>query len=47
MTVGYMNDLLIINEVRKEKLASILELVVVQDLNKLNGFFFYFKIMDF
>ena len=38
MTVGYLFDLLIINEVRKEKLASSLELEVVHDLNKQNGF---------
>jgi len=38
MTVGYLLDLLIINEVRKEKLADTLELDVVHDLNKQNGF---------
>ena len=38
MTVGYLFDLLIINEVRKEKLASSLELEVVHDLDKQNGF---------
>ena len=38
MTVGYLFDLLIINEVRKEKLAKSLELEVVHDLDKQNGF---------
>lgn len=38
MTAGYLLDLLIINEVRKEKLANELELDVVRDLNKQNGF---------
>tara|TARA_R100001230_G_C5546975_1_gene75832 strand:+ start:10 stop:486 length:477 start_codon:yes stop_codon:yes gene_type:complete len=38
MTVGYLLDLLIINEVRKEKLADTLELDIVHDLNKQNGF---------
>ena len=38
MTVGYLFDLLIINEIRKEKLASSLELEVVHDLDKQNGF---------
>ena len=39
MTAGYLLDLLIINEVRKEKLANELELDVVRDLNKQNGFY--------
>lgn len=38
MTVGHLFDLLIINEVRKEKLANSLEADVVHDLNKQNGF---------
>ena len=38
MTVGYLLDLLIINEVRKEKLADTLDMDVVHDLNKQNGF---------
>ena len=38
MTVGYLLDLLIINEVRKEKLADTLEMDVLHDLNKQNGF---------
>jgi hypothetical protein len=38
MTAGYLLDLLIINEVRKEKMAKELELEVVHDLNKQNGF---------
>ena len=37
MTVGYLLDLLIINEVRKEKLAAKLEIDVKKDLNKQNG----------
>ena len=37
MTVGYLLDLLIINEVRKEKLATELEDDVKIDLNKQNG----------
>ena len=38
MTVGYLLDLLTINEVRKEKLAKSLDKEVVHDLNKQNGF---------
>jgi len=38
MTAGYLLDLLIINEVRKEKLAKSLEAEVFYDLNKQNGF---------
>ena len=38
MTVGYLLDLLIINEVRKEKLADSLEDNIVHDLDKQNGF---------
>ena len=38
MTVGYLLDLLIINEVRKEKLADTIDNDVVEDLNKQNGF---------
>ena len=38
MTVGYLLDLLIINEVRKEKLGKNLDRDVVDDLNKQNGF---------
>ena len=37
MTVGYLLDLLIINEVRKEKLAVKLDIDVKNDLNKQNG----------
>ena len=37
MTVGYLLDLLIINEVRKEKLAAKLDSDVKNDLNKQNG----------
>ena len=37
MTVGYLLDLLIINEVRKEKLAAKLDIDVKKDLNKQNG----------
>ena len=37
MTVGYLLDLLIINEVRKEKLAAELDENVKVDLNKQNG----------
>ena len=37
MTVGYLLDLLIINEVRKEKLAVKLDVDVKNDLNKQNG----------
>ena len=37
MTVGYLLDLLIINEVRKEKLATELNNDVKIDLNKQNG----------
>ena len=37
MTVGYLLDLLIINEVRKEKLAPKLDIDVKNDLNKQNG----------
>ena len=37
MTVGYLLDLLIINEVRKEKLAAQLDNDVKNDLNKQNG----------
>ena len=39
MTPGHLLDLLIINEVRKEKLASELEIEVKHDLNKQNGFY--------
>ena len=38
MTVGYLLDLLIINEVRKEKLAAELGDDVKIDLNKQNGY---------
>lgn len=38
MTAGYLLDLLIINEVRKEKLANELELEIKHDLDKQNGF---------
>ena len=38
MTVGYLLDLFIINEVRKEKLKDSLELDVKHDLDKQNGF---------
>ena len=37
MTVGYLLDLLNINEVRKEKLAAKLDIDVKKDLNKQNG----------
>ena len=37
MTVGYLLDLLIINEVRKEKLAAELDENVKVDLNRQNG----------
>ena len=37
MTPGYLLDLLIINEVRKEKLAAQLDNDVKNDLNKQNG----------
>ena len=43
MTVGHLFDLLIINEVRKEKLANSLEADVVHDLNKQNGFLIFFN----
>ena len=39
MTVGYLLDLLIINEVRKEKLANELDVHVKNDLDKQNGFY--------
>ena len=39
MTVGYLLDLLIINEVRKEKLADELDKDVKNDLDKQNGFY--------
>ena len=39
MTPGYLLDLLIINEVRKEKLADELSVVVKNDLDKQNGFY--------
>ena len=39
MTVGYLLDLLIINEVRKEKLAAELDSDVKNDLDKQNGFY--------
>ena len=39
MTPGYLLDLLIINEVRKEKLADELDKDVKNDLNKQNGFY--------
>ena len=39
MTVGYLLDLLIINEVRKEKLADELDVDVKNDLDKQNGFY--------
>ena len=39
MTPGYLLDLLIINEVRKEKLADELGVVVKNDLDKQNGFY--------
>ena len=38
MTVGYLFDLLIINEVRKEKLAAQLDGDVKNDLNRQNGY---------
>ena len=38
MTPGYLLDLLIINEVRKEKLANELEPEVKHDLDRQNGF---------
>ena len=38
MTAGYLLDLLIINEVRKEKLKDSLEVEVKNDLDKQNGF---------
>ena len=39
MTVGYLLDLFIINEVRKEKLADELDGSVKNDLDKQNGFY--------
>ena len=39
MTVGYLLDLLIINEVRKEKLVDDLDIDVKKDLDKQNGFY--------
>ena len=39
MTVGYLLDLFIINEVRKEKLADELDASVKNDLDKQNGFY--------
>ena len=39
MTVGYLLDLFIINEVRKEKLKDSLEIDVKHDLDKQNGFY--------
>ena len=39
MTVGYLLDLFIINEVRKEKLKDVLEPDVKFDLDKQNGFY--------
>ena len=39
MTPGYLLDLLIINEVRKEKLKGSLETEVKHDLDKQNGFY--------
>ena len=39
MTVGYLLDLYIINEVRKEKLADELDASVKNDLDKQNGFY--------
>ena len=39
MTVGYLLDLFIINEVRKEKLKDVLESDVKFDLDKQNGFY--------
>ena len=39
MTIGYLLDLLIINEVRKEKLADELDASVKNDLDKQNGFY--------
>jgi len=38
MTAGYLLDLFIINEVRKEKLKDSLELDIKNDLDKQNGF---------
>ena len=38
MTVGYLLDLLIINEVRKEKLVAQLDGDVKNDLNRQNGY---------
>ena len=39
MTVGYLLDLFIINEVRKEKLADEIDVGVKNDLDKQNGFY--------
>ena len=39
MTVGYLLDLFIINEVRKEKLKDVLDTEVKFDLDKQNGFY--------
>ena len=39
MTVGYLLDLFIINEVRKEKLADELDASVKNDLDKQKGFY--------
>ena len=39
MTVGYLLDLLIINEIRKEKMADDLDADVKHDLDKQNGFY--------
>ena len=39
MTVGYLLDLLIINEIRKEKMGGDLDTDVKHDLDKQNGFY--------
>ena len=39
MTVGYLLDLFIINEVRKEKLKDVLDSDVKLDLDRQNGFY--------
>ena len=39
MTPGYLLDLFIINEVRKEKLKDVLESDVKLDLDRQNGFY--------
>jgi len=39
MTVGYLLDLFIINEIRKEKMGDVLDPDVNHDLNRQNGFY--------